>query len=426
MAGIPSQPIVLTDSSNQDKSNYTPALITLGILYFMMGFITCLNDTLVPFFKTGFGLSYTQSSMVQFYFFLTYGLMSIPAGKLVGKLGYKKGMVAGFSISALGALLFYPASLFHVYGLFLAALFIVAIGIVLLQVAANPYVTVLGPAKTASSRLALIQGVGSLGTTVAPIFGAFVILSRIEEAGASSDAVKTPYLFIAGLLLLIAIVVYRLNLPSITTVSNNEVADEQDGRNIFAYRNLNLGIIAIFMYVGAEVAIGTYLTNYVADTLGIAEHLANSYVAFYWGGMLVGRLFGALLLKSFRPAFLLSLTALLAVALIGISLCTSGQISVYAMVAVGLCNAIMFAVIFSLSVAGLGRHTTKASGLLSTAIVGGAIVSTLQGLIRDYSNWELAFLLPMACYLYIAHYGWKGHRSKYLLKTEEISVAEKK
>lgn len=416
MAGIPSQPIILSETSDETKHNYTPALITLGILYFMMGFITCLNDTLVPFFKTGFGLSYTQSSMVQFYFFLTYGLMSIPAGKLVGKFGYKKGMVAGFSIAAFGALLFYPASIFHVYSLFLTALFIVAIGIVLLQVAANPYVTMLGPAKTASSRLALIQGIGSLGTTVAPIFGAFVILSRIEEAGASSDAVKTPYLFIAALLLLIALVVYRLKLPSITTAPSNETQSLKVGPGIFAYRNLNLGILAIFMYVGAEVSIGTYLTNYVADTLGIAEHLANSYVALYWGGMLIGRLLGAVMLKSFRPGLLLSLAGLSAVLLIAISLTTSGYLSVYSMVAVGLCNSIMFAVIFSLSVAGLGAHTTKASGLLSTAIVGGAIVSALQGMVKDHATWELAFLLPMACYVYIVYYGWKGHRSIYLEK----------
>lgn len=418
MAGIPSQPVALAGNATLAKGSYTPALITLGVLYFMMGFITCLNDTLVPFFKTGFGLSYTQSSMVQFYFFLTYGLMSIPAGRIVGKIGYKNGMVAGFFIAALGALLFYPASLFHVYELFLAALFIVAIGIVLLQVAANPYVTVLGPQETASSRLALIQGIGSLGTTIAPIFGAFLILSRIEEADASSDAVKTPYLFIAGLLLVIAILVYKLNLPSIATASNSKAEKMEISQSIFAYRNLNLGIVAIFMYVGAEVAIGTYLTNYVADTLGIAEHLANSYVAFYWGGMLVGRLIGAVLLKSFRPAFLLTLVALAAVILIAISLSTTGQLSVYSMVAVGLCNAIMFAVIFSLAVAGLGKHTTKASGLLSTAIVGGAIVSTLQGLIRDCASWELAFLLPMLCYLYIAYYGWKGHRSKHLLSEQ--------
>lgn len=413
MASIPSHPIQLSDNSDREKGSYRPALTVLAILYFMMGFITCLNDTLVPFFKTGFGLTYTQSSMVQFYFFLTYGLMSIPAGKLVSRLGYKKGMVWGFAVAAFGASLFYPASVYHLYGLFLAALFIVAIGIVLLQVAANPYVTVLGPAETASSRLALIQGIGSIGTTVAPIFGSLFILSRIQEAAASSDAVRTPYVFIAGLLLLIAIVVSKLNLPAIAVVSQSGPLDQTPRPGVFAHRNLNLGIVAIFMYVGAEVSIGTYLTNYVADTLSIAEHLANSYVAFYWGGMLVGRLLGAMLLKSFRPSSLLTLGALLAVALICVSLLTDGRIAVYAMVAVGFCNSIMFAVIFSLSVAGLGKDTTRASGLLSTAIVGGAVISTLQGLVRDHSNWQLAFLLPVFCYLYIGYFGWRGYRSKY-------------
>jgi FHS family L-fucose permease-like MFS transporter len=424
MAGIPSQKVVVSTEPLQEKINYTPALITLGVLYFMMGFITCLNDTLVPFFKKGFGLSYTQSSMVQFYFFLTYGLMSVPAGKIVEKLGYKKGMVAGFGIAALGASLFYPASLFHVYALFLAALFIVAIGIVLLQVAANPYVTVLGSPQTASSRLALIQGIGSLGTTLAPVFGAFVILSRIKEAQASSDAVKTPYLFIAAVLLLIALIVYELKLPNITAVDDHPSAKSE--RSIFNYRNLNLGIVAIFMYVGAEVAIGTYLTNYVADSLNIAEHMANSYVAYYWGGMLVGRLLGAFLLNAVRPASLLTWCALLAITLIGVSLLTNGYLSIYSMVAVGLCNAIMFAVIFSLAVAGLGAQTTKASGLLSSAIVGGAIISTLQGVIRDHSNWGLAFLLPVVCYAYIAFYGWHGHRSKHLHFEEEKQHLEKK
>src|SRR5690606_19398692 len=192
------------------RHNYTPALITLAVLYFMMGFITCLNDTLVPFFKAGFTLSYSQSALVQFYFFLTYGIMSVPAGRIVERLGYKKGMVMGFGIAGLGALMFLPASVFHEYSLFLAALFILAIGIVLLQVAANPYITVLGPPETASSRLTLIQGMGSVGTTVAPLFGAYFILSRLQESGASSDAVSTPYLGIGFFLFLIAVVVSRL------------------------------------------------------------------------------------------------------------------------------------------------------------------------------------------------------------------------
>ncbi len=210
MANIPAQQVILEESPAVVKPNYNSALISLGVLYFMMGFITCLNDTLVPFFKQGFTLTYAQSSLVQFYFFLTYGIMSIPAGKIVSRVGYKNGMVMGFSIAAFGALLFFPAAVMHQYYLFLAALFILAIGIVLLQVAANPYITVLGPAKTASSRLTLIQGVGSIGTTVAPLFGAHFILSKLHDSNVSSDAVKYPYIGIAILLLLIAFVVYQV------------------------------------------------------------------------------------------------------------------------------------------------------------------------------------------------------------------------
>lgn len=399
--------------SSLSKPNYTPALISLAVLYFMMGFITVLNDTLVPFFKAGFTLNYSQSSLVQFYFFLTYGLISIPSGRIVEKIGYKNGMVTGFLIAAFGAFLFYPASIFHTYELFLAALFIVAIGIVLLQVAANPYITVLGPAKTAASRLTLIQGVGSIGTTVSPLFGAYFILSRLEESSASSDAVIIPYLLIGATLLTIALVVSRLSLPVIKTEPVKiEDHSDQAVKSIFNYRNLNYGVVALFMYVGAEVAIGTFLTNYIADTLNIAEHAANNFVAFYWGGMLVGRLIGALVLKSLKPSFVLAGVAALASLLILISISTTGNLAVWTIIAVGLCNSIMFAVIFSLSVGGLGSYTTRASGLLSTAIVGGAIVPYAQGFVRDHSTWSMAFIIPLVCYLFIVFYGLNGYRSK--------------
>lgn len=396
-----------------NKPNYTPALISLAILYFMMGFITVLNDTLVPFFKAGFTLNYSQSSLVQFYFFLTYGLISIPSGRIVEKIGYKNGMVTGFLIASFGAFLFYPASIFHTYELFLAALFIVAIGIVLLQVAANPYITVLGPAKTAASRLTLIQGVGSIGTTVSPLFGAYFILSRLEESAASSDAVIVPYLLIGATLLTIALIVSRLSLPVIKAEpAKMEDHAVQEVKSIFQFRNLNYGVIAIFMYVGAEVAIGTFLTNYIADTLNIAEHMANNYVALYWGGMLVGRLIGAWVLKSLKPSFALAGVAALASLLILTSINTTGNIAVWTIIAVGLCNSIMFAVIFSLSVGGLGNYTTHASGLLSTAIVGGAIVPYAQGFVKDHSTWTMAFIIPLVCYLFIVFYGLNGYKSK--------------
>lgn len=394
------------------NQNYMPALISLAVLYFMNGFITCLNDTLVPFFKEGFTLSYADSSLVQFYFFLTYGLMSFPAGMIVEKIGYKNGMVLGFAIAAIGALLFYPAADMHLYYLFLAALFVLAIGIVVLQVASNPYITTLGPAETASSRLSLIQAVGSIGTTVAPIFGAHYILSRIQESGASSDAVKYPYLGIAALLICIALVVYNLKLPQISTDAASIVATPEERRSIFSFRNLNYGAWAIFAYVGAEVSIGTFLTNYIADTMTMGVEDANSYVSYYWGGMLVGRLIGSYLLKTLKPSHVLTFCALGAILLVLFSVSTTGALAVWSMIGVGIFNSVMFAIIFSLSVQGLGKYTTKASGILSTAIAGGAIVSFSQGYLKDHSTWAIAFMIPVLCYLYIVFFGINGYQPK--------------
>ncbi|MGV8879712.1 MAG: sugar MFS transporter [Sphingobacteriaceae bacterium] len=413
MAIAPIQAVITDNSVDKQKQSYVPALISLGVLYFMMGLITCLNDTLVPFFKDGFSLSYAESSLVQFYFFLTYGIMSIPAGKVVEKAGYKKGMVLGFSIAAFGALLFLPASILHVYGLFLAALFIVAIGIVLLQVAANPYITILGPAKTASSRLAMIQGVGAIGTTVAPILGAYFILSQAGDTQ-SSEAVRYPYLGIAGMLILIAFTVSRLKLPVIKAAVSKADEAIETTRSIFAFRNLNFGAVAIFVYVGAEVSIGTFLTNYISDILAITVKEANTFVAFYWGSMVVGRLIGAVILKTVNPSYVLSVCASMAIVLIVISVTNTGQLAIWSMIAIGFFNAVMFAIIFSLSVNGLGKYTTQASGILSTAIAGGAIISFAQGMLIDNFSWPVAFMLPLVCYVYILFFGLNGYRSKHL------------
>ena len=410
MANIPLQSVRVDEVAGRTKSTYTPALLSLAVLYFMMGFITCLNDTLVPFFKKGFNLTYSQSSLVQFYFFLTYGIMSIPAGKIVERMGYQSSMVLGFAIAAFGSLLFFPASGFHLYALFLAALFVIAIGIVLLQVSANPYITILGPAKTASSRLTLIQGVGSLGTTSAPLFGAWFILASLQQANAPSDAVRYPYVGIAALLACIAFVVWRLRLPVISVGADSGTKVVSERTSAFSFRNLRFGIGGIFCYVGAEVSIGTFLTNYIADTLHIAEKEANSFVAFYWGSMLVGRFIGAFLLKSVRASVMLTAGAVVAIALIGISVSSTGYVAVWTMIAIGLCNSIMFAIIFSLSVEGLGRFTTQASGMLSTAIAGGAVVSFGQGLLIDHFTWSIAFVLPILCYAYILFYGLNGHK----------------
>jgi len=399
-------------NSNQPMVSYKVALFVLAILYFMMGFITVLNDTLVPFFKRGFDLTYSQSSFVQFYFYLSYGLVSIPAGRLIGRLGYKNGMVIGFLIASFGAMLFYPASLMHEYRLFLGALFVVAMGIVMLQVSANPYITSLGSPETAASRLTLIQGVGSLGTTAAPLFGGYFILSKVSES-TGSTALVIPYLGIAITLFVIGAVIWKMKLPVIApTKSGIEKTRISTVDLLKSYPNLRFGLITLFMYVGAEVAIGTYLTDYIAEKLDIEEHLANFYLSFYWGGMLVGRFVGVYFLKLFAAQRVLYIVGGGAVLLILTSILTTGYLSVWAMVSVGLCNSIMFATIFSLSVKGLGNHTGDASGLLSTSIVGGAIITYLLGYSRDFVEWSVVFCIPIICYLIIVYYGLKGYKEK--------------
>lgn len=390
--------------TEQHVSSYKIALLILAVLYFMLGFITVLNDTLVPFFKEGFNLSYAQSSLVQFYFFLTYGLISIPAGKIVDRIGYKKGMVLGFCIAAFGALLFYPASVFHQYGLFLGALFVIAMGIVLLQVSANPYITILGPAKSAASRLTFIQGVGSLGTTLAPIFGAQFILAQVAEQGNTSSVLVKPYLIIGSGLFLIGIIIFSIKLPVVKVIQKggDELIERLTTMQVIQrFPNLKFGIFALFMYVGAEVGIGTYLTNYIADRLSIPESSAGFYLSYYWGGMLVGRFLGAFFLQRFQSRKVLFVVSFVATILILSSIITHGHFSVWCMVLAGFCNSIMFATIFSLSVAGLGNNTGTASGLLSTAIVGGAIITYLQGVLKDEYSWEAAFVLPILSYVVI-------------------------
>ncbi|WP_198652149.1 sugar MFS transporter [Chitinophaga deserti] len=387
--------------------SYLPALLSLAVLYFMLGFITCLNDTLIPYFKAGFTLSYTESSLVQFYFFAVYGIFSIPAGRIIGRIGYRKGMVTGFLVAAAGALLFYPAALLHAYYLFLGALFVVAVGIVFMQVSANPYIVVLGRPETASSRMNLIQSVGSIGTIVAPLFGAAVILPNMT-AGASS-AVKYPYAGIALVLVVISLILWKMKLPEVKPAV--EEASANSG-SALGFRNLKLGALAIFFYVGAEVAVGSFLTNYIADTLAITEQEANRYVSFYWGAMLAGRLAGVGILRFMQPQKLLALNALAAIALILISIFSSGALAVWSLISVGLCNSVMFAIIFSLSVNGLGKQMTQASGILSAAISGGAVIVVLQGWLIDSASWATAFIIPVLCYAYIVFYGLNGFKPR--------------
>jgi MFS transporter, FHS family, L-fucose permease len=383
---------------------YKKALTSLTILFFMMGFITCLNDILVPYLKAIFSLSYSQAALVQFCFFAAYGLTSIPFSKLIERVGYQKGMVIGFTLAALGCLLFYPAVVLHTYALFLAALFVLASGIVLLQVAANPCVSVIGPKETASSRLTMAQAFNSLGTFIAPLFGAYFILSALANS-THAEGVVYPYFFIAAVLIIIALVLSRIDLTGMETGE----ADETGWLQVLKEPGLLLGVVGIFAYVGAEVAIGSFLVNYVMDISQVTESQAAPLVAFYWGGAMVGRFLGIFTLKAFAPARVLMTHALLAVIFILISMQSTGTLAIGSMVLVGLCNSIMFPTIFTLGIKGLkAGQEKKGSGLLATAILGGAIVPLLTGLLADRLGLHHAFILPVVCYVYIAWLGFKN------------------
>jgi MFS transporter, FHS family, L-fucose permease len=417
-------------------ANYTPALVVLTSLFFMWGFITCLNDILIPHLKTVFSLNYTQVMLIQFTFFTAYFIVSLPSGKIVEKIGYKRGIVIGLVTAGIGCLMFYPAAGTRSYPIFLSALFILASGITLLQVAANPYVAILGKPETASSRLNLTQAFNSLGTTVAPLFGSFLILSvaakSMEELKALSPteltayqlaeagSVQVPYVWLAAALFAIAAFFAWVKLPEIEAHSGATSADtgqELDAlhKSAWGYRHLVLGAVAIFVYVGGEVAIGSFLVNFMGqpDIAGLRAAEAGNYLSFYWGGAMVGRFIGSGVMRKIRPGRVLAFNAIIAATLVVIAMVFSGHVSMWAILAVGLFNSIMFPTIFTLGVAGLGKHTGEGSGILCMAIVGGAIIPVIQGAFADNIGIHHAFFLPVLCYLYIAYYGFKGHIPTY-------------
>ena len=426
----------ITPSSNNlltgsEKNPYFGSLTILTSLFFIWGFITCLNDILIPHLKSIFELTYTQAMLIQFCFFAAYFVVSVPSGYLVEKIDYKAGIIAGLSIAGIGCLLFYPAASQHSYPLFLAALFVLASGITLLQVAANPYVTILGGPETASSRLTMTQAFNSLGTTIAPYFGSLFILSAAVKTAediklldanqlssyqtAQAAAVQNPYLFIAALLFFIAIIFALIKLPNIKVIDQkpeHSVASSIDNQHhsAWGYNHLVLGAIAIFLYVGGEVCIGSFLINFMGEPAiaGLAENEAGKYVSFYWGGAMVGRFIGAAVMQKIDPGKVLVFNALAATCLVLITINSSGSIAMWAILSVGLFNSIMFPTIFSLAISGLGSHTGQGSGILCAAIVGGAILPVIQGLFADQIGIQAAFFIPVLCYLYISYYGWKG------------------
>ena len=400
---------------DNSKGNYSFALTSLTSLFFMWGFITCLNDILIPHLKGVFNLTYSQAMLVQFCFFGAYFLVSLPSGIIVKKLGYQKGIVVGLVIAAIGCLSFYPAASMHSYPIFLLALFILASGITLLQVSANPYVSMLGDSKTASSRLTLTQAFNSLGTTIAPFFGAFLILDQAAEAisaTASAEAVQMPYLFLAAMLLLLAATFAWLKLPNLSIADDDDDDSSEKSGSAWQYRHLVLGAVGIFVYVGAEVSIGSFLVSFLADPniAGLEESHDAKYIAYYWGGAMVGRFIGAAVMQKIAAGKVLFVNSVAAVVLILITIVSTGSVAMVSILLVGLCNSIMFPTIFSLAINGLGKHTSQGSGILCLAIVGGAIVPLIQGLLADTIGVQSAFILPVVCFVFIAYYGLIGSK----------------
>jgi len=479
-----------TQQIDLSKYNLRLSLIVVTSLFFMWGFITCMNDILIPFVRKVFELGRFESLLVQFAFFgayfigsVVYIIISTKKGDPIVKIGYKNGLIIGLLVSAVGCALFYPAAHFKVYGLFLSALFILALGFTLLQIAANPYVAILGKPETASSRLNLSQAFNSFGTTIAPIIGGYFIFKLFAQWGSpllnkmgaviltdagtaiTANGVQAPYLIFSVIFIILALIIKVTRLPEITAA--HEVVK---GSGALKYRHLVLGIVAIFMYVGGEVSIGSVLINYMKEMANIPEMEAKSFLAFYWGGAMIGRFLGAIslsdkgskpmkmigmalisvstyliiygavyletngsfafskiapfiiflvvnylffILGNAKPARTLLLFSLVVVALLLGTIVTSGMTAIWMVLGIGLFNSIMWSNIFTLAIKDLGKYTSQGSSYLVMAILGGALVPLLMGYVADMLNgYHFSFIIAIICYLYLAFYGWKGHEVK--------------
>lgn len=433
-------------------NKYLVPFIVVTSLFFMWGLITVLVDSLVPRLRDVFELSYFQSGIIQFAFFTAYAVFSVPGGVLISKIGYKKGAITGLITIGVACLLFYPAAEFRIFGIFLLAMFVLAGGITILQVAANPYIAALGPARTASSRLNLAQAFNSLGATIAPLLSAAFILSSnvlssseinlLSEADklsyyvTESSAVQAPFLILAGVIFALALAFGAFKLPQIMTSNDDSIGDYKIA---LKKKHLMFGALGIFVYVGAEVSIGSYLINYFLDLdierlvsesgfmSGLASilssifsdvelkdmsvsQLAGTFVFFYWGGAMVGRFLGSAILQKVPAGNLLAIYGATNVVLLIVSMLSSGYMAMWSILIIGLFNSIMFPTIFTLAIDNLKEHTAQGSGILCTAIVGGAIIPPLYGKIADIAGLQLALIFIAFCYAYIAWYGKIGSK----------------
>ncbi len=410
------------------KESSPSGLIALVVaLFFIWGFSTVLVDSLIPKLKALFALGYAEVMLAQFAFFLGYLIFSIPAARLMARIGYLRSIVLGLAVMAAGGLMFAPAAYLGLFPLFLLALFVLASGITTLQVAANPLMANLGGEEGSSARLTLAQAFNSLGTFIGPFVGATLILTGLKNSPdpattppdmlaafrrEEAHAVQLPFLGIAAVLVLLALVFWFLrNAPGAPQAEKTATR-----HSLFTlmrtHRGLTLGALSIFIYVGCEVSIGSFMTNYLMQprTLGLIAAEAGRLVSFYWGGAMIGRFIGAYVVSRVPPGLALAGCAVMASLLVVISSSTGGWLSGGAIIAVGLFNSIMFPTIFSLAIAGLGEDTPQGSGLLCTAIVGGAVIPPTTGLLADHFGLGVALLLPAALYLWIAAYGLMSRR----------------
>ena len=409
-------------------------------LFFLWGFITCLNDILIPHLKSVFTLSYAEVMLVQTFFFAAYAIFAIPASKVVDQVGYKWTLVTGLLVMAAGAVSFIPAAMVPSFPLFLISLAVIAAGMTILQVAANPYVIVLGPVKTGSSRMNLASACNSFGTTIAPYVGSLLILgavpltalelSRLTPAALhayqlqQAAVVKMPYLVIAAILLSYAIVMATYKLPKMEVFAPAVARESEHGPSIWHQRHLLLAVIAIFFYVGTEVAVGSFMVNYLSQPYigNIAEKTAAIYVALYWGGLMVGRIFGAGITQRLRPGPVLGVAAIIAFGLVVTSIFTFGHVAMWSIILVGLFNSIMWPNIYALGLMGLGTLTNRGSSLIMTGVIGGALVPLLQGFVADHIGIHHSYVIPALCYAYICYYGFRGSKIKRAPTASAITI----
>ncbi len=421
-----------------DGTSYPGALVVVSSLFFMWGFCTVLNDALIPHLQAIFALNYLQASLVQLAFFGSYFLFAQPASRIIEWIGYQRTMVVGLFTMAAGALLFLPAASTAKYALFLSAQVVLAAGVTILQVAANPYVTILGSPETASSRLNLTQTFNTLGDAVAPYIGSVLILGRATAGDATSQrvsaaahrireaaSVKLPYIGIAVILLVLAatIALYKFPRLAVTQDFRPGAAMSDSTDSIWNHPHVWLGALAIFIYVGAEVSIGSFLAKFISGpTIGAMRlEAAAKLVTVYWGGMMVGRFAGSAIMQRVAPNRLLTLMGVGAAAMVFLALCTNGHVAMWSILAVGLFNSIMFPTIFTLGVSEMGEMTGQASGLLVQAIVGGAAFPVLMGHLADSYGIHRALVLPLLCYFFVIYYGMAGFR---IYPTENQSHVE--